>query len=75
MQKEHNPAVGEHHQYVGPFRLEKTLGKGQTGEVNPRTVPVTVRTQTEAPVGLKNGRYPLALRATRLATFQIAIVI
>ncbi|XP_021926347.1 serine/threonine-protein kinase BRSK2 isoform X3 [Zootermopsis nevadensis] len=33
MQKEHNPTVGEHHQYVGPFRLEKTLGKGQTGLV------------------------------------------
>jgi len=22
----------ETHQYVGPYRLEKTLGKGQTGE-------------------------------------------
>jgi len=32
MQKEHNPTVGEHQQYVGPFRLEKTLGKGQTGK-------------------------------------------
>jgi hypothetical protein len=34
MQKEHNPTVGEHQQYVGPFRLEKTLGKGQTGKIN-----------------------------------------
>ena len=33
MQKEHNPTVGEHQQYVGPFRLEKTLGKGQTGKI------------------------------------------
>ncbi|XP_023727635.1 serine/threonine-protein kinase BRSK2-like [Cryptotermes secundus] len=33
MQKEHNPTVVEHQQYVGPFRLEKTLGKGQTGLV------------------------------------------
>jgi hypothetical protein len=23
----------EAHQYVGPYRLEKTLGKGQTGKV------------------------------------------
>ena len=34
MQKEHNPTVGEHQQYVGPFRLEKTLGKGQTGKLS-----------------------------------------
>ncbi|XP_068082860.1 serine/threonine-protein kinase BRSK2 [Anabrus simplex] len=33
MQKEGNPTSGEHQQYVGPFRLEKTLGKGQTGLV------------------------------------------
>lgn len=25
-------AAAEAYQYVGPFRLEKTLGKGQTGE-------------------------------------------
>lgn len=31
MQKE-NTAPIESHQYVGPYRLEKTLGKGQTGE-------------------------------------------
>lgn len=31
MQKENNAPV-ENHQYVGPYRLEKTLGKGQTGE-------------------------------------------
>lgn len=23
----------ETHQYVGPYRLEKTLGKGQTGQL------------------------------------------
>lgn len=32
MQKE-NTAPVESHQYVGPYRLEKTLGKGQTGEL------------------------------------------
>ncbi|XP_070506602.1 serine/threonine-protein kinase BRSK2 isoform X2 [Chironomus tepperi] len=32
MQKE-NKAPSETHQYVGPYRLEKTLGKGQTGLV------------------------------------------
>ncbi|XP_031629810.1 serine/threonine-protein kinase BRSK1 isoform X2 [Contarinia nasturtii] len=32
MQKE-NTAPVESHQYVGPYRLEKTLGKGQTGLV------------------------------------------
>lgn len=31
MQKEGNPPP-DHHQYVGPYRLEKTLGKGQTGK-------------------------------------------
>jgi len=31
MQKENNAPV-ESHQYVGPYRLEKTLGKGQTGK-------------------------------------------
>lgn len=31
MQKE-NMAPVENHQYVGPYRLEKTLGKGQTGK-------------------------------------------
>lgn len=31
MQKE-NKAPSETHQYVGPYRLEKTLGKGQTGK-------------------------------------------
>lgn len=31
MQKENNAPV-ENHQYVGPYRLEKTLGKGQTGK-------------------------------------------
>lgn len=30
MQKENNTTV-ENCQYVGPYRLEKTLGKGQTG--------------------------------------------
>lgn len=27
-----NPTSSEAHQYVGPYRLEKTLGKGQTGK-------------------------------------------
>lgn len=31
MQKE-NSHPPDHHQYVGPYRLEKTLGKGQTGK-------------------------------------------
>lgn len=31
MQKE-NKVPTETYQYVGPYRLEKTLGKGQTGE-------------------------------------------
>lgn len=31
MQKDSTAA--EHIQYVGPYRLEKTLGKGQTGKV------------------------------------------
>ncbi|CRK93041.1 CLUMA_CG006622, isoform A [Clunio marinus] len=31
MQKE-NKVPSETYQYVGPYRLEKTLGKGQTGE-------------------------------------------
>jgi hypothetical protein len=31
MQKE-NTSTNEGFQYVGPYRLEKTLGKGQTGE-------------------------------------------
>lgn len=33
MQKE-NTAPIESHQYVGPYRLDKTLGKGQTGKVS-----------------------------------------
>lgn len=33
MQKE-NKAPTDTHQYVGPYRLEKTLGKGQTGKSN-----------------------------------------
>ena len=32
MQKENTNPSPEIHQYVGPYRLEKTLGKGQTGE-------------------------------------------
>jgi len=31
MQKENNSTNSENYQYVGPYRLEKTLGKGQTG--------------------------------------------
>lgn len=27
-----HPHPPQHAQYVGPYRLEKTLGKGQTGE-------------------------------------------
>ncbi|XP_073990296.1 BRSK family serine/threonine-protein kinase sugar-free frosting isoform X3 [Rhodnius prolixus] len=33
MQKENCSLPTEQHQYVGPYRLEKTLGKGQTGLV------------------------------------------
>ncbi|CAH1382345.1 hypothetical protein MTP99_006309 [Tenebrio molitor] len=33
MQKENTNPSPEIHQYVGPYRLEKTLGKGQTGLV------------------------------------------
>ncbi|XP_056638496.1 serine/threonine-protein kinase BRSK1 isoform X2 [Diorhabda sublineata] len=33
MQKENSNPSPEVHQYVGPYRLEKTLGKGQTGLV------------------------------------------
>lgn len=33
MQKEGSNPSPETHQYVGPYRLEKTLGKGQTGLV------------------------------------------
>ncbi|KAJ8956294.1 hypothetical protein NQ318_015030, partial [Aromia moschata] len=33
MQKENSNPSQEVHQYVGPYRLEKTLGKGQTGLV------------------------------------------
>lgn len=33
MQKE-NTAPVENHQYVGPYRLDKTLGKGQTGNLS-----------------------------------------
>ncbi|CAG9857765.1 unnamed protein product [Phyllotreta striolata] len=33
MQKENSNPSPEAHQYVGPYRLEKTLGKGQTGLV------------------------------------------
>ena len=31
-QKAASGGGGEAHQYVGPYRLEKTLGKGQTGK-------------------------------------------
>lgn len=31
MQKENSNQSQEVYQYVGPYRLEKTLGKGQTG--------------------------------------------
>ena len=27
-------SVGQSSQYVGPYRLEKTLGKGQTGKLH-----------------------------------------
>lgn len=32
MQKENTNSGEVQHQYVGPYRLEKTLGKGQTGK-------------------------------------------
>uniref|UniRef100_A0A6A7G5L2 non-specific serine/threonine protein kinase n=3 Tax=Hirondellea gigas TaxID=1518452 RepID=A0A6A7G5L2_9CRUS len=40
MQKESSQPP-DHHQYVGPYRLEKTLGKGQTGLVKLGTNCVT----------------------------------
>ena len=36
MQKE-NKAPGTIENYVGPYRLEKTLGKGQTGKLPKRS--------------------------------------
>ena len=42
MQKENNMPI-ENHQYVGPYRLEKTLGKGQTGKWNFLTECLLVR--------------------------------
>jgi hypothetical protein len=39
MQKENTNPSPEIHQYVGPYRLEKTLGKGQTGEFPPAPFP------------------------------------
>nr|XP_029716829.1 serine/threonine-protein kinase BRSK2-like [Aedes albopictus] len=33
VQKENSTPSNEAHQYVGPYRLERTLGKGQTGLV------------------------------------------
>lgn len=32
VQKENSTPSNEAHQYVGPYRLERTLGKGQTGK-------------------------------------------
>jgi hypothetical protein len=32
--KDHTTGNNENQQYVGPYRLEKTLGKGQTGKQN-----------------------------------------
>lgn len=32
MQKENPPGPSNDQQFVGPFRLDKTLGKGQTGK-------------------------------------------
>lgn len=42
MQKETNPGPSADQQFVGPYRLDKTLGKGQTGE----SLPCTVVTDT-----------------------------
>lgn len=39
MQKENNQPT-ENFQYVGPYRLQKTLGKGQTGNLIMRPVVV-----------------------------------
>lgn len=48
MQKENNTAATENFQYVGPYRLQKTLGKGQTGKQNnakggEKTTPLLLR--------------------------------
>jgi hypothetical protein len=40
MQKE-NKVPSETYQYVGPYRLEKTLGKGQTGKFKQDEVLLT----------------------------------
>lgn len=40
MQKE-NSHTPDNHQYVGPYRLEKTLGKGQTGKSSPTLLLTT----------------------------------
>lgn len=54
MQKE-NKAPSDTHQYVGPYRLEKTLGKGQTGKyfnllqrLN-KYVQLNLKSHTESP--------------------------
>ncbi|KAJ4937670.1 hypothetical protein JOQ06_002302 [Pogonophryne albipinna] len=45
----------QHANYVGPYRLEKTLGKGQTGPTE-RVVPATVGAQW---AGLNAGEHPV----------------
>jgi hypothetical protein len=65
MQKEHNPTVGEHQQYVGPFRLEKTLGKGQTGKINPCTFPTTYIIINRALTSVAQAKSPFVKRGMK----------
>lgn len=48
MQKENKAPSDAAFQYVGPYRLEKTLGKGQTGEhaANNRWKTVSLKKQS-----------------------------
>lgn len=47
MQKDTTTSA-ESHQYVGPYRLEKTLGKGQTGNICVLSQLTVQKTLTEA---------------------------
>lgn len=49
VQKENSTPSNEAHQYVGPYRLERTLGKGQTGKRIASTSPLKLTSKsTEA---------------------------
>lgn len=48
-----HPHPPQHAQYVGPYRLEKTLGKGQTGESSRRGHLGGGRVEVAAEAGLR----------------------